>query len=118
MDDVHKPPHYTLPGHLGVECIDVIQALKLDLLIGSAFQYLWRAGRADGLAKGDDAKHLNDLKKAKWYIERKIHNLTQAVFVPNDVIPEKLGAMFLDCASEECIDRAAGAHVHYVHLRG
>lgn len=69
-DEVHMPAHYQLPGHPGVECIDVCEALELDLLLGSAFQYLWRAGR-----KSTSEKTIVDLKKAVWYINRKIYKL-------------------------------------------
>lgn len=74
---VNKPPHYSLPGH-DLECIDVIEALQMPLHVGSAFQYLWRAGRRDGLAKGDAHQQLVDLKKARWYIERRIQQLEVA----------------------------------------
>ena len=69
-DEVHKPAHYALPGHPDIECIDVCEALQLNLCLGSAFQYIWRAGR-----KGDAAKALVDLKKARWYLDREIWRL-------------------------------------------
>lgn len=73
-DEVHKPSHYQLPGHPDLECIDVVEALQLDLCLGSAFQYIWRAGR-----KGDTvAKAIVDLKKAQWYIARRIAQLESA----------------------------------------
>lgn len=83
---VHKPPHYSLPGH-DIECTDIAIILKMDLLVGSAFQYLWRAGRQDGLAKGDDAKHLVDLKKARWYIDRRIKQLEAAQSPETKIVP-------------------------------
>lgn len=66
-DPVNHPSHYTsvVPG---VECIDVAE--HFSFLRGNAIKYLWRAG-----AKGDE---LEDLMKARWYVEREIQNLQRA----------------------------------------
>lgn len=63
-DSVNHPSHYTsvVPG---IECIDVVE--HMTFLRGNAIKYLWRAG-----AKGDI---IEDLKKARWYIDREISNL-------------------------------------------
>ena len=63
-DAVDHPSHYTsvVPG---IECIQVTE--HLSFLRGNAIKYLWRAG-----AKGDAVE---DLKKARWYIDREISNL-------------------------------------------
>lgn len=58
-DVVNHPPHYTRGG---IEAIDVIEAWHLDFCTGNALKYLARAGH-----KGDAAE---DLKKARWYIDR------------------------------------------------
>lgn len=60
-DAVDHPPHYTSHPS-GVECIDVVEHMPFS--IGNAVKYLWRAG-----LKGDA---LEDLKKARWYIDREI----------------------------------------------
>lgn len=61
-DMVNHPPHYTSHPS-GIECIEITQ--HLDFCIGNAIKYLWRAG-----LKGE-AK-VEDMKKAIWYINRKI----------------------------------------------
>ena len=60
-DPVNHPKHYTSHPS-GVECIDVVEQYPFN--IGNAIKYLWRAG-----LKGD---LVEDLKKARWYIDREI----------------------------------------------
>ena len=58
---VNHPQHYNqLPN--GIECIEVIEWFNLNL--GNVIKYIWRAEH-----KG---KLLEDLRKAKWYLEREI----------------------------------------------
>ena len=60
-DPINHPDHYT--NHpSGVECITVTE--HMNFCVGNAVKYLWRAG-----LKGNE---LEDLKKARWYIEREI----------------------------------------------
>lgn len=61
-DSVNHPPHYQTAA--GLEAIDVIQAFNLDFLRGNSVKYLLRAGK-----KGDA---LEDLRKARWYVDRAI----------------------------------------------
>lgn len=60
-DSVSHPKHYTQHPS-GVECIDVTEHMGFNL--GNAVKYIWRC----------DLKRdaVEDLKKAKWYIEREI----------------------------------------------
>lgn len=67
-DMVNHPPHYTAHP-AGIECIDVIE--HLPFLRGTAIKYLWCAGQ-----KGGEGKTIEDLRKAIWYIEREITNIT------------------------------------------
>ena len=60
-DPVNNPKHYTSHPS-GVECIDITE--YMDFTLGNAVKYIWRAS-----LKGNQ---LEDLKKALWYIERKI----------------------------------------------
>lgn len=60
-DMVNRPPHYTSHPS-GVECIEITQ--HHDFCVGNAIKYLFRAG-----LKGDE---LEDLRKAAWYVARKI----------------------------------------------
>lgn len=58
---INNPPHYTSHPS-GVECIQVTE--HMGFCVGNAIKYLWRADE-----KWDA---LEDLKKAKWYVEREI----------------------------------------------
>lgn len=60
-DVVNKPKHYT-EHPSGIECIEVTEHMGFNL--GNAIKYIWRCD----LKK--DA--IEDLKKAKWYIDREI----------------------------------------------
>lgn len=65
-DSVNRPAHYTFSG---VEPIDVVEAWALPHHLATAVTYIARAGRKD------PNKYLEDLKKAKWYLDRYINNL-------------------------------------------
>jgi hypothetical protein len=66
-DPVSHPLHYTAGR---IECIDAIESATADLVgdeafcTGSAIKYLWRWKRKNGL---------EDLKKARWYLDRLIN---------------------------------------------
>jgi len=64
-EQVNHPQHYGGEGNV-YEVIKVIEATNLDFHLGNAYKYIARAGK-----KGSD-KEIQDLKKAIWYIERKI----------------------------------------------
>lgn len=68
-EKVNHPDHYG--GDTTYEAIKVIEAWQLDFHLGNAVKYICRAG------KKDPAKELEDLNKAKWYLERRIQNLTK-----------------------------------------
>jgi hypothetical protein len=65
---VNHPSHYG-GGNNPYEVIKVIEALDMDFHLGNTFKYIARAGK-----KGSD-KEIQDLKKALWYLERKIQLL-------------------------------------------
>ena len=62
-DIINSPSHYTDGG---IETIDFIEAKKLNYHLGNVVKYVSRAG------KKDPAKKLEDLEKARWYLEREI----------------------------------------------
>lgn len=66
-ETVDHPPHYG--GDTTYEAIKVIEAWELGFCLGNAVKYICRAGR-----KG---AHLDDLKKARWYLDREIQRLTR-----------------------------------------
>ncbi len=59
---VNHPSHYQTSS--GMEVIDVIEAFNLNFRLGNCAKYILRAGHKDDI--------LQDLKKAKWYLEREI----------------------------------------------
>lgn len=65
-DDVNHPSHYA--SESGLEAIEVIEAFfHGNAFLANTFKYIARAGK-----KGGEAKRLEDLKKAQWYLDREI----------------------------------------------
>lgn len=60
-DAVEHPSHYTYGR---IECIDYITDKGFDFCLGNVIKYVTRAGHKI------DA--LEDLKKARWYLDREI----------------------------------------------
>jgi hypothetical protein len=65
-DNVNHPKHFTSDPS-GIECIQITRHRNFN--IGNAIKYLWRAGLKD------ETKHIEDLRKAVWYIEDEIKRL-------------------------------------------
>lgn len=59
-DLVNHPPHYTRHKS-GVECIQITE--HMSFCLGNVIKYVWRADEKGGV---------EDLKKARWYLEREI----------------------------------------------
>ena len=73
-DNVNHPAHYNSHPS-GIECIEI--ARHYCFSIGNAIKYLWRAGLKQDAALTDLDKEIEDLKKAKWYIDDRIKELEQ-----------------------------------------
>lgn len=77
-DMVNHPAHYT-DGK--IEVIEYIEDKKLGYCLGNAIKYISRAG------KKDKSKEIEDLKKAAWYIARRIKELEEGEgkmeYIPN-----------------------------------
>lgn len=59
-DMVNHPPHYT--NHPSrIECIQITE--HMGFCLGNAFKYIWRADLKGGV---------EDLRKARWYVDREI----------------------------------------------
>lgn len=71
MDNVNHPAHYTQGG---IECIEAIAAAVTGLedmeavCTANAIKYLWRWKRKNGV---------EDLKKARWYLDELIRRKEQ-----------------------------------------
>lgn len=61
---VNHPEHYQANG---LEAIDIIESFNLGFNIGNVIKYLLRAGKKES--------YIQDLLKAKWYLEREIHRV-------------------------------------------
>lgn len=66
---VNHPEHYKFGENNEYEAIKVIEVWDLDFHLGNTVKYISRAGK-----KNTD-KELQDLKKAAWYLQRKIDNI-------------------------------------------
>ena len=70
-DNVNHPSHYTQGG---IECIDAIKAAVIGLVgieavcTANVIKYLWRWKFKNGL---------EDLKKAKWYLDYLIKDISK-----------------------------------------
>ena len=65
---VNNPLHYGGADN-PYEAIKVIEAWGLDFHLGNTVKYISRAGFKN------PEKELEDLKKAAWYLQRRIENL-------------------------------------------
>lgn len=66
-----RPVEATNPGHYrkhpsGVECITIVE--HMSFCAGNAVKYIWRADHKS-------TTPIEDLEKAKWYIEKEIDRL-------------------------------------------
>lgn len=79
-DNINHPKHYT-DGK--IEVIDFIEDKKLGFHLGNVVKYVSRSG------KKDESKTVEDLKKARWYLDRKIEKLEKVEEVEEPVILER-----------------------------
>lgn len=68
-DVINHPSHYTRGK---IEVIDFIEDQQLPYHLGNVIKYIARAGY-----KGDKLDKLEDLKKARWYLDRYINGVMQ-----------------------------------------
>lgn len=67
-ESVNHPAHYGGEDN-PYEAIKVIEAWNLGFCLGNTVKYISRAGIKDA------AKTVEDLKKARWYLDRRIQQL-------------------------------------------
>jgi hypothetical protein len=66
-DPVDHPRHYN--NHpSGVECIEIVEYMTFNC--GNAVKDIWRSAHKNGL---------EDLKKARWYVDREIARISSEV---------------------------------------
>lgn len=71
-DVVNNPSHYT---DSKIEVIDYIEDKQLGFCLGNAIKYISRAGKKPDSDKTIKEKEIEDLKKAIWYINRRIYEI-------------------------------------------
>ena len=71
-DPVNHPAHYKVGG---IETIDFIEAKSLGYNLGNVVKYITRSDH-----KGN---RLQDLEKARWYLDREIGNLSEKLATQN-----------------------------------
>lgn len=82
---VNHPEHYGGADN-PYEAIKVIEAWKLGFCLGNTVKYISRAGKKcttppmlrHSAATEQSLSALEDLKKARWYLDREISNLEKA----------------------------------------
>ena len=67
-EQVNHPKHYGGADN-PYEAIKVIEAWDLDFCLGNTVKYISRAG------KKETDKNVQDLEKARWYLDREIEKL-------------------------------------------
>jgi hypothetical protein len=70
QDNVDHPKHYTQGS---IEVIDAIEAWQLNFRLANVVKYVARADHKNN--------KLEDLKKARWYLDREISKLEQSTNV-------------------------------------
>ena len=71
-DVVNNPSHYT---DSKIEVIDYIEDKNLGFCLGNVIKYVSRAGKKVDSDKSVIEKEIEDLKKARWYLDRRIYEL-------------------------------------------
>ena len=77
-DPVNKPQHY---AGTKIEVIDYIEDKNLGFCLGNVVKYVSRAGKKKSGNLSDRDKEIEDLKKAKWYLERRIYEVENNINV-------------------------------------
>lgn len=76
FNDVECPQHYT---DTNIEVIDYIEDKNLGFCLGNVVKYVSRAGKKHSADKTDKEKEIQDLKKARWYLNRRIVELEEGL---------------------------------------
>lgn len=69
MTDAINPPHYQDHAS-GIQCIQITE--HMNFCLGNAIKYIWRAGLKNNA--------IEDLRKARWYIDREIARIDHEQF--------------------------------------
>ncbi len=83
MADKINPQHYQNRND-NLQVIDVIEQFNLNFHRGNVVKYTIRAGRKDEQGYENLEKAIEDLTKAKWYLDRQILDYKNMMEEPND----------------------------------
>lgn len=74
MKDTINPDYYK-DTPFGLEVIEITK--HYDFCIGNALKYIFRAGKKHEQGMEDKEKHVDDLKKAVWYLNAELKKITE-----------------------------------------
>jgi hypothetical protein len=95
-EQVNHPDHYQSGK---IEAIEVIEAFFADdFHLANVFKYTARCKK-----KG---KELEDLKKAQWYLNRRIDELRRVDLAPRGILPQ---TYTVNCTSKDCACQSCNA---------
>ena len=72
MDVINHPNHYNIGK---IETYDYIESLELNFALGNVIKYVSRCGKKRVPGKSIKNSCLEDLKKARWYLDKEISRL-------------------------------------------
>jgi len=107
-DRVNHPSHYNSHPS-GIEFIEVGRWFNFN--VGNAMKYLWRAGLKDEAGIEVLTKHIEDLKKAQWYIADEIKRVEKELATPKPGLDQTEGKLMdewskVNDASKEYYDHS------------
>lgn len=77
-DNVNHPKHYNSHPS-GIECISVVRHYNFN--VGNVIKYLWRHGLKHEQGMDDKAKALEDLRKARFYLDDEIKRMEEQIWL-------------------------------------
>ena len=81
VDSRVEHPSYYNAHPSGVECIDIVRHYNFN--VGNVIKYLWRHGLKREEGMNNKAKALEDLRKARFYLDDEIKSFFNASFICN-----------------------------------
>ena len=79
--DKINPDHYK-GNTTGIQAIDIIEIFELNFSKGNAVKYTLRSGRKAEAGYEAIEKEIEDLEKARWYLDREIKRLKGLQYEP------------------------------------
>ena len=98
MEQVNHPEHYGGENNT-YEAIKVIEAWSLNFNLGNCIKYIARNGKKS-------VDKIEDLKKARWYLDREINNILKETEDKEQIerFKKNIGIDF--------VDHEASIHIH------